>query len=75
MGGCCGHVKLKATLWWNVTGTMWTLNIWRPRFEPLLHEPSDWCDKTVYVFAVFQLSSTYAATFVFMFLLLLLTCF
>ncbi|XP_052795217.1 transmembrane protein 272-like [Mya arenaria] len=108
VGGCCGLVKLIATLWWNiqtrrhrrlidepdvegaftnqtfrtmdtllllfligwqVAGTIWTFNIWRPRFEPLLHEPSNWCDRTVYMFAVYQLSSTYAATFVFMFLL------
>ncbi|XP_052793054.1 transmembrane protein 272-like [Mya arenaria] len=113
VGGCCGLVKLIATLWrnvqtrrhhrlidepdvegaftnptfrtmdtllllflisWQVAGTIWTFNIWRPRFEPLLHEPSNWCDRTVYMFAVYQLSSTYAATSVFMFLLLLLTC-
>ncbi|XP_052795210.1 transmembrane protein 272-like [Mya arenaria] len=108
VGGCCGLVKLIATLWrnvqtrrhqrlidepdvegaftnqtfrtmdtllllfligWQVAGTIWTFNIWRPRFEPLLHEPSNWCDRTVYMFAVYQLSSTYAATFVFMFIL------
>ncbi|KAH3834983.1 hypothetical protein DPMN_108316 [Dreissena polymorpha] len=44
---------------WQIAGTFWTFNIWTPHFEQLLYEPSNWCDKTVYMFTVYQLFTCY----------------
>lgn len=44
---------------WFVIGNYWIYSIWMPRFEPLLHEPNDWCSKTVYIFAVVQVCVCY----------------
>lgn len=59
---------------WQIAGTYWTLNIWTPHFEQLLHEPSNWCDKTVYMFTVYQLCGSYAVMVVFVLVLLMLMC-
>lgn len=39
---------------WHVAGSYWLFSIWRPRFSPLLHDPSEWCERSVYLFSVGQ---------------------
>ncbi|XP_041359727.1 transmembrane protein 272-like isoform X2 [Gigantopelta aegis] len=46
---------------WQITGSYWVFSIWEPHYKQLLHEPSNWCDQTVYMFSVIQILSCYAA--------------
>lgn len=48
---------------WFLCGNYWVLAIWRPNFDQLLAEPSNWCDKTVYLFAFVQIVVSYAVLF------------
>lgn len=57
---------------WQVAGTYWTFQIWQPNFHQLLHEPSNWCDKTVYMFTIYQLCASYGVMVVFVLVLLTL---
>ena len=45
---------------WFACGNYWVLHIWKPNFKQLLHEPSNWCDQTVYMFAFGQIMGCYA---------------
>ncbi len=45
---------------WFGCGNYWVLHIWKPNFKQLLHEPSNWCDQTVYMFAFGQIMGCYA---------------
>lgn len=45
---------------WFGMGNYWVLRIYKPRFEPLLHEPNNYCDKTVYSFALIHLLVCYS---------------
>ncbi|XP_050416732.1 transmembrane protein 272 [Patella vulgata] len=45
---------------WHGLGTFWVGSIWRPRYKQLIHEPSNWCDSTVYIFAMCQILGLYA---------------
>ncbi|KAL8609295.1 hypothetical protein ACOMHN_044053 [Nucella lapillus] len=49
-------------LGWHVAGSYWLFGIWKPRFSPLLHDPSQWCDRSVYMFAVGQNVALYCLT-------------
>ncbi|XP_050417130.1 transmembrane protein 272 isoform X2 [Patella vulgata] len=40
---------------WHCVGSYWVFPIWQPYYEPLLHEPSNYCEKTVYLFASCQI--------------------
>lgn len=40
---------------WLCTGTYWVFDIWKPNFEQQLHDPNNWCSKTVYCLAAFQI--------------------
>lgn len=44
---------------WFGMGNYWVLHIYRPRYEPLLREPNNYCDKTVYTFALIHLLVCY----------------
>lgn len=44
---------------WFGMGNYWVLHIYRPRYEPLLREPNNYCDKTVYTFAIIHLLVCY----------------
>lgn len=59
---------------WHVVGSYWTAKIWLPHFEQLLHEPSNWCDRTVYMFTVYQICLSYGVMAVFVIVLISLTC-
>lgn len=45
---------------WFIFGNYWVLPLWEPNYRQLLHEPSNWCDKTVYLFAFGQIMGCYA---------------
>lgn len=99
VGGCCGILRVLATMWrnfqyrrqldayndsyvheglyvsqtyrlmdvtlslfligWLVAGSHWVFSVWEPPYSQPLHEPSNWCDKTVYRFAVYQIIGSY----------------
>ncbi|KAK2185191.1 hypothetical protein NP493_243g01085 [Ridgeia piscesae] len=60
---------------WFACGNFWTFAIWRPHFIQLLHEPSNWCDETVYMFTFVQILICYGiAAFVLMIAGILLLC-
>ncbi|GFN79457.1 TBC1 domain family member 2b [Plakobranchus ocellatus] len=40
---------------WFVFGHYWLVRIWKPHFEAPLHEPRNWCDRTVFLFTFWQL--------------------
>lgn len=46
---------------WFALGNFWALSIYRPRYKPLLYEPSNWCDKTVYVFSLIYFAICYSS--------------
>ncbi|GFS19389.1 TBC1 domain family member 2B [Elysia marginata] len=45
---------------WHVLGTVWVLSIWKPRFKPLLHRPTQYCDRSLYFFSVSVIAGVYA---------------
>lgn len=47
-------------LGWLIAGTYWVFSVWEPHYKQLLHEPSNWCEKHVYMFAVYQIIGCYA---------------
>jgi hypothetical protein len=55
---------------WLIAGSHWTFSVWEPPFSQPLHEPSNWCERTVYKFAVYQITGSY----VFLSLVLLVSC-
>ncbi|XP_067661511.1 transmembrane protein 272-like isoform X1 [Haliotis asinina] len=46
-------------LGWQITGTYWVFTIYEPNYKPLLHEPSNWCEKTVFMIAFIQILGCY----------------
>ncbi|XP_022237360.1 uncharacterized protein LOC106478115 isoform X2 [Limulus polyphemus] len=44
---------------WFILGNYWVLVIYKPRYDPLLHDPNNWCAKTVYLFSVIHLYICY----------------
>ncbi|XP_076332772.1 transmembrane protein 272-like [Tachypleus tridentatus] len=46
---------------WFIMGNYWILSIYKPRYEPLLHDPNNWCAKSVYLFSVIHLYVSYGA--------------
>ncbi|KAL4230978.1 hypothetical protein ACF0H5_011351 [Mactra antiquata] len=59
---------------WQIAGTYWTAKIWPPNFEQILHEPSNWCDETVYMFSIYQQCFSYSVMLLWTIFLLLLMC-
>ena len=57
---CSEFVLSGFLLAWFLCGNYWVLGIWKPHFNQLLNEPSNWCDKTVYLFAFVQIIVCYA---------------
>ena len=58
---------------WFICGNYWVFGIWRPNFKQMLHEPSNWCDKTVYMFAVIQIMIGYSIMGLIILLMLILS--
>ncbi|KAK3099306.1 hypothetical protein FSP39_002391 [Pinctada imbricata] len=44
---------------WLIAGSYWVFSIWKPNFKQILHDPRNWCDKTVYMFATYQIIGCY----------------
>ncbi|XP_060064842.1 uncharacterized protein LOC132545182 [Ylistrum balloti] len=40
---------------WFVFGNYWIFETWLPKFQPPLHEPKNWCDRSVFTFTFWQL--------------------
>ncbi|XP_046546622.1 transmembrane protein 272-like isoform X2 [Haliotis rubra] len=40
---------------WFVFGHYWVVGIWKPHFSAPLHEPKNWCERTVFLFSFWQL--------------------
>jgi len=54
------HCMLSLFLFiWFILGNIWVFRIWQPNYEQLLHEPSNWCDKTLYFFTAIQIFTCY----------------
>ncbi|XP_064413842.1 transmembrane protein 272-like [Latimeria chalumnae] len=65
------HVTLSLFLFiWFIMGNYWVFSVYVPNFIPPFHQPQDYCDKTVYVFAVGVLITSHTV----LALLLLFTC-
>ena len=43
---------------WHVAGAYWVFALWQPTFQPSLHEPSQYCGRSVYFCAVGELVAT-----------------
>lgn len=46
-------------LCWFGCGNYWVFHVWPPHFTQPLRDPSNWCDKTVYLVAFCQIVGTY----------------
>lgn len=57
---------------WLILGTYWVYQVYPPHYKQLLHEPSNWCERTVYLFALYQMIGSYSFIAL---LLFLATCF
>ena len=44
---------------WFFLGNYWVFRIYEPNYHQLLHEPSNWCDETVYMFSIVQICIVY----------------
>lgn len=44
---------------WFAFGNYWVFSIYQPNFAHMLHDPSNWCDETVYMFAFIQICISY----------------
>ena len=47
---------------WHAAGSYWLFSIWKPRYSPLLHDPSRWCERSLYLFAVGHNLALYCLT-------------
>ncbi|XP_069035164.1 transmembrane protein 272-like [Lepisosteus oculatus] len=63
------HIVLSLFLFiWFILGNYWVFSVYLPNFIPPFHRPSDYCEKSLYVFAVCVLGLSYTV------LALLLLC-
>ncbi|XP_067661362.1 transmembrane protein 272-like [Haliotis asinina] len=53
------HLLNTFLLVWQVLGSYWVFMLWEPKYSPQLHRPSNWCDRTVYMFTVIQIIGLY----------------
>jgi hypothetical protein len=60
---------------WFIFGNYWIFGIYEPRYEPIMSEPSNWCDKNVYIFALIHLFIYYIFMVFTLICILLLTIF
>ncbi|KAK3577027.1 hypothetical protein CHS0354_003098 [Potamilus streckersoni] len=44
---------------WFAFGNYWLFRMGKPNYRPLLHEPRNWCEKTVHTFIFWQLVVCY----------------
>ncbi|XP_064636888.1 transmembrane protein 272-like isoform X3 [Lineus longissimus] len=58
---------------WFVFGNYWVISVWEPNYKQLLYEPSNWCDKTVYLFAFSQIMACYCLMVLIAFCICILT--
>ena len=39
---------------WFIFGNLWFYGIWEPNFQQPLHEPNNWCDKSLYFYIFYN---------------------
>lgn len=44
---------------WFVLGNYWFFDTWKPKFKAPLHEPKNWCDRSVFTYTLWQLIVCY----------------
>ena len=44
---------------WFFLGNVWVFRVYPPHFEQILHDPSNWCDKNMYIFTVVNIILIY----------------
>ncbi|XP_067948701.1 uncharacterized protein [Watersipora subatra] len=59
---------------WFLYGNYLTWSIFMPNFSRQLHSPSDWCEKSLYMFCVIQIICCYSAFMIFLLTLVCLGC-
>jgi hypothetical protein len=58
---------------WFVCGNVWVFRVWPPNFAPPLEEPSNWCHRTVYMYALVQIVVCHSVLGLFLLIVTFLT--
>ena len=45
---------------WFIVGNIWFFSIWKPNFQQPLHEPNNWCDKSLYWYTFYHFIVCYS---------------
>lgn len=62
------HLTLSIFLFlWFILGNYWVFSVYLPNFIPPFHQPQDYCDKTLYIFAVGVLIISHTVLFLLIF--------
>ncbi|XP_065586383.1 transmembrane protein 272 isoform X1 [Cyrtonyx montezumae] len=62
------HLILSLFLFlWFILGNYWVFSVYLPNFIPPFHQPQDYCDKTLYIFAVGVLIISHTVLFLLIF--------
>lgn len=62
------HLTLSLFLFlWFILGNYWVFSVYLPNFIPPFHQPQDYCDKTLYIFAVGVLIISHTVLFLLIF--------
>uniref|UniRef100_A0A8C4VWN4 Transmembrane protein 272 n=1 Tax=Gopherus evgoodei TaxID=1825980 RepID=A0A8C4VWN4_9SAUR len=70
------HVTLSLFLFiWFILGNYWVFSVYLPNFIPPFHQPQDYCDKTLYIFAVGVLIVSHTVLFLLIFCSFCIYCF
>ncbi|XP_064609310.1 transmembrane protein 272-like [Liolophura sinensis] len=59
---------------WFILGNYWVFSIWIPKFKAPLHDPQNWCEKHVFMFAFWQIVVCYGLMGVFLLLCFFFSC-
>ncbi|XP_054246311.1 transmembrane protein 272 [Indicator indicator] len=70
------HLTLSLFLFlWFILGNYWVFSVYLPNFIPPFHQPQDYCDKTLYIFAVGVLIISHTVLFLLVFCSCCIYCF
>lgn len=70
------HLTLSLFLFlWFILGNYWVFSVYLPNFIPPFHQPQDYCDKTLYIFAVGVLIISHTVLFLLIFCSCCIYCF
>lgn len=57
-------------LTWFILGNIWFYQMWTPNYDQPLHEPKNWCHKTLYTYCFYHILICYSLIGCYMFFLL-----